>query len=1041
MRIARALLVMLVVAVAAATAPAQAGIQHYVDPLNGADLPANGSQGAPWKTVAYALGRIALLPPASQAGLVLNLRANSIYPPMVLTSAVHGTDAEPIVIQPYGGDRVVFDGGEARFRQPGAWEPVAGQVDEWQSKDTFTTLPGERVAWGQMMDTKLRLITYSTLEDMRAANESFVTVPVSDPRPGHPIKGDPAHKILLTYIGPGLFYVFENPEKTVGRVHLRLSSTHLHAPGIQDYVGGGDPNIMNLSIGRGTHFAVQLATQNILFRNVVFQNGGTRTLLIEQNTRNITFDHCTVYGSRYGVRMAGNTSRLKFHHCLFDGGLAPWTSRTDVKDSVGSETHDILVIHAASQSEYVNCTFRRGHDALQILGDQIEVRDSLFEDINDEVFQYVGAVTNIRIHGNVVRQALEINSFHVNPTGGPIYFYRNVVDQRVPTRGYRILPPDAPAPFVWRYGSDFKDGIAPPFHVYQNTFIASHPDDKGSYVSQMFYADPTAARTALNNLRLVLKLDRTLSRVPSAASPGAADGNIWYRFHPDPEPLFRSPLFASGTSQYFTFGQLWADFPAWERHSQYADPQLANFTDEYFDFQVAYPNTDFRPVAGSPAQGGGIDLPADLPDDFSPGANRPDVGARPVDAPVMAVGVDAATLFPDSTVPVALAGSDQTIVDANGDGFELVSLDASASHDPDGSISTYTWSIGGKTVFKSSVPQATLYLPEGDQYVRLVVTDNTGKTDSDAVHIRILAPSPGENRLSCPGFEEASCPWRVGPGAVVTSTPTEVHSGARALKLTQNGSLQRFSQMVPVSPGVYTVSGWLRTASLVPYAVLTANLLAADGTVVESRVFGQLRGNSPYAYYQTTFTAAANAAFIEVAGTVEGTGAGRAFFDDLRIRDRNLLRDGRFEERSATGGARDVPGWEFGRGGAVVSEPDNARSGERSLALAPYGSYHLIRQTIVHVPGRRYRVSGWVKTSGLGTAPTFNVRFLDASRHNLGTRGIAAITSEGAYTYVSHELTAAEIPAAAALLTVEIGLVHVVSGTAFFDDIMVEPIP
>ena len=137
------------------------------------------------------MSRIALLPPESQAGLVLNLRANAIYPPVIIVNTVRGTAAEPIVIQPYDGDQVVFDGGEPRFRQPGAWEPVPGQVDEWRTKDTFTTLPGERVAWGQMMDTRLRLITYATLEDMRATNESFDRVPVSDPRPGHPSGGRP----------------------------------------------------------------------------------------------------------------------------------------------------------------------------------------------------------------------------------------------------------------------------------------------------------------------------------------------------------------------------------------------------------------------------------------------------------------------------------------------------------------------------------------------------------------------------------------------------------------------------------------------------------------------------------------------------------------------------------------------------------------------------------------------------------------------------------------------------------------------------------
>jgi PKD domain len=1024
-------------------APIQAaGVQYYVDPVAGNDTPAGGSSGAPWKTTAYALSRIILLPAESQAGLVLNLKANTLYPSLAIPSTVHGTPDQPMVIQPWCGSRVVFDGGEPRFRRPGAWEPVPGQVDEWRTKETFATAPGERVAWGQIMDTKLRLITYSRIEDMRAANESYQRVPLSDPRPGLPLPDDETHKLPFTYIGPGVYYVFENAEKTVGRVHLRLSSTHMNAPGIQDYVGGGDPNAMNLSIARNSKLAGNIAAQNVVFRNLVFQNGGLSTLSFATSARNLTFDHCEVYGARFGMRIPGFSSGLKFHHCTFDGGLAPWTTRTDVKDSVGSETHDILVIHAANQSEYVNCTFRKGHDALQLVGDQIEVRDSLFEDLNDEVFQYASTVTNVRIHGNVVRQALEINSFHVNPTGGPLYFYRNVVDQRVPTRGYRILPPDAPAPYIWRYGSDFKNGATPPFHVYQNTFLSSHAEDKGSYVSQMFYSDPTHPRTYLNNLHLVLNLDLVLSRVPSAMSPGRADGNIWYRYHPNPEPLFQQPMFLSALGKYFSFAQLWADFPNWEPHSQYADPQLKNFTDEYFEYQSSYPNTDFRPEYGSPADGGGIDLPTDLPEDFSPGADMPDVGARPVDAPVMAVGVDGATQFPATGVPVALAAPDHTIVDANGDGFELVMLDASASYDPDGSVSTYAWTLGGKPVRTSTIPATKTYLPEGEHYLRLVVTDASGNVDSDAVKIRVLPVAPGENRLACPGFEETPCGGWLIVGGTTTSTPGEAHSGARAVRMVQNGLAQRLSQRVPVSPGVYTVSGWLRTQSLAnPYAVLMTNLLDSNGAVLQSDIFAKLRGNSPYAYYEKTFNVPETVAFIEVVGALDGSGTGKAFFDDFRIRDRNLLANGRFEVRSPTGQERDAPGWEFGRGGAIVDGPENVRSGRYALALAPYGNYHLIRQTIVHVPGRRYRVSGWVKTTGLDTAPTYNVRFLGASGQNLGTRSIAALTSEGAYTYVSRELLAGDIPAAAALLSVELMLDQVSSGTAFFDDLMVEAIP
>lgn len=420
----------------------------------------------------------------------------------------------------------------------------------------------------------------------------------------------------------------------------------------------------------------------------------------------------------------------------------------------------------------------------------------------------------------------------------------------------------------------------------------------------------------------------------------------------------------------------------------------------------------------------------------------PDVGARPIDAPVMAVGVDGATRYPATGVPVALAGPDQTIVDANGDGFELVTFDASTSHDPDGSISTYTWTLRGRTVSKTANPVAKLYLSEGEHYLRLVVTDNAGNVDSDAVKIRILPVSPGENRLACPGFEETPGAGWVNEGGTVTSAAGEAHSGARAVRMVQNGLPQRLSQRVPVSPGVYTVSSWLRTRSLVTfYALLMVNLLDGNGTVLQSDVFAELRGNLPYAYSQMTFNVPATVAFIEVVGALNGSGSGKVFFDDLRVRDRNLLENGRFEVRAPTGQERDAPAWAFGRGGALVTEPRDVRSGRYALAFAPYGNYHLVRQTIVHVPGRRYRVSGWVKTTGLGTAPTFNIRFLGASGQNLGTRAVAAVTSEGGYTYVSREFLAGDIPAAAALLSVELRLDQVSSGTAFFDDLMVEPLP
>jgi hypothetical protein len=204
----------------------------------------------------------------------------------------------------------------------------------------------------------------------------------------------------------------------------------------------------------------------------------------------------------------------------------------------------------------------------------------------------------------------------------------------------------APAPWIWRYGSDFKDIPTLEFHCYQNTFIASRDLDKSSYVSHLFYNDPTVVSTFRNNIYLVLKTDRTLGRVP-ASTTALSEGNIWYRYHVNPEPLFRGPLFQSGQGrQYSTLAELHTDFPNWERSSQIADPRLENFTDEYFDSASFYPNTDFRPAAGGPAERKGVVLPANLPDDFGSAFGLPpDAGARPITAPVMAVGVDAAKLF------------------------------------------------------------------------------------------------------------------------------------------------------------------------------------------------------------------------------------------------------------------------------------------------------------------------------------------------------------------------------------------------------------
>ncbi len=85
--------------------------------------------------------------------------------------------------------------------------------------------------------------------------------------------------------------------------------------------------------------------------------------------------------------------------------------------------------------------------------------------------------------------------------------------------------------------------------------------------------------------------------------------------------------------------------------------------------------------------------------------------------------------------PIADAGPDQTVTDSNGDGTELVNLDASASSDREGSITSYVWREGPAPV--ASGETAEVWLALGAHTLTLEVTDDEGASATDTVVIAI----------------------------------------------------------------------------------------------------------------------------------------------------------------------------------------------------------------------------------------------------------------------------------------------------------------
>jgi hypothetical protein len=92
--------------------------------------------------------------------------------------------------------------------------------------------------------------------------------------------------------------------------------------------------------------------------------------------------------------------------------------------------------------------------------------------------------------------------------------------------------------------------------------------------------------------------------------------------------------------------------------------------------------------------------------------------------------------------PVASAGADQTVTDADNSGAEIVILDGSASFDPDGGgIVAYEWKEGA-TVLGTGASISPSLTVGGPHMLTLTVTDDEGATASDTVLVTVNPAAP-----------------------------------------------------------------------------------------------------------------------------------------------------------------------------------------------------------------------------------------------------------------------------------------------------------
>ena len=535
-----------------------------------------------------------------------------------------------------------------------------------------------------------RLITYDRVEDLRSANETFEKIvdgcPTQDPRPG-PIVAVTSQGCTerrpWVYMGPGLWF-----NKTTNRIHIRLSPTHNGIPGLADYSGEGDPNKLALAVVDKNMTALKVdQSSHVQFKNLSVKFASVSVMVTDST--DIAFDQVAVWAGRYGVR-AGRSARLAFSNCEFDGGLPTWLFRGDLKDQykflqngalidnfLGKQTMESLIaMEAVTDVDIHHSEFANAHD-LYLQAANTTFHHNWIHNMHDDALFLDGAVAaGGLVHHNVIVQALSAISFAGDYLANPWRIYRNLVDLRLPTAGFRPRNAASSRSDVWRPGSAFKSGntIEGPYDVFHNTFIvpfaAEYPLGQPVYPQASFAhlrnsLAPVQSRRSLNNAYVVLN-HATNQEAPMAfllppGTPAEINGDLFYRRGYGAK-LFATPI-PGDPSHFHLFScsptencmNKWQATPFFQ--STGYEAQAVLLQDPQFNSWTGAPSSaeDFRLSSASPARNAGVPLPPELSvlDTETSAVASPDIGAYQALpgtglAPKLRVGVRGRKLYPES---------------------------------------------------------------------------------------------------------------------------------------------------------------------------------------------------------------------------------------------------------------------------------------------------------------------------------------------------------------------------------------------------------
>lgn len=171
---------------------------------------------------------------------------------------------------------------------------------------------------------------------------------------------------------------------------------------------------------------------------------------------------------------------------------------------------------------------------------------------------------------------------------------------------------------------------------------------------------------------------------------------------------------------------------------------------------------------------------------------------------------------PTNQAPIAHAGADVVVTDADGGGNESVPLDGTGSSDPDGTIANWAWSwIGGSA--NGETTSGTF--PVGSTTVTLTVTDNLGATHSGIMTVTVNTPSAPATllvhwKLDDGSGSVVSDATASGIDGTLSSTASWSSIGVDQGSLNLNGVDQSVTTALSgQSLNAYSISFWVKSAA------------------------------------------------------------------------------------------------------------------------------------------------------------------------------------------------------------------------------------